>query len=166
LLSPCARPKCLVGGPGGASSSSSPIRVSPKPKVQGTKRSKNEFFDNCRFPDESEEYDQLLHNIDGGIILRKKKFSTPPLDDIDPEFNWVYSEELHVEKLRTGLDLSHLSPEQAAALLTLIKEFWCVFDECGTFIPVRNYKCIIDTGTSRPIAIKQILYGPREIPIM
>jgi hypothetical protein len=166
LLSPCARPQCLVGGPGDASSSSSPIRVSPKPKVQGTKRSKNVFFDNHGFPNESEEYDQLLHNINGGVILRKKKFPTPPLDNIDPEFNWVYSEELHGEKLRTGLDLSHLSTEQAATLLTLIKEFWCVFDERGTFIPVCNYKCIVNTGTSRPIAIKLILYGPREIPIM
>jgi hypothetical protein len=154
LLSPCARPQCLVGSPGGASSSSSPIRVSPKPKVQGAKRSKNIFFDNRGFPNESEEYTQLLHNIDGGIILRKKKFPTPPLDNIDPEFNWVYLEELHGEKLRTGLDLSHLLPEQAAALLTLIKEFWCIFDECSTFIPVHNYECIIDTGTSRPIAIK------------
>jgi hypothetical protein len=112
LLSPCARPQCLVGGPGGASSLSSPIRVSPKPKVQGTERSKNVFFDNRRFPNESEEYDQLLHNINGGVILQKKKFPTPLLNDIDPEFNWVYLEELHGEKLRTGLDLSHLSPEQ------------------------------------------------------
>ncbi len=166
MLSPCARPQCLIGGPGGASSSSSPICVSPKPKVQGTKRSKNIFFDDCGFPDESEEYYQLFHNINGGIILRKKKFPTPPLKDIDPEFNWVYSEELHGEKLRTGLDLSHLSPEQAAALMTLIKEFWCVFDKRGTFIPICNYERNIDTGTSRPIAIKQILFRPREIPIM
>jgi hypothetical protein len=124
------------------------------------------FFDNCGFPDESDEYNQLLHNIDGGVILRKKKFPTPPLNNIDTDFNWTYLEELHGEKLRTDLDLSHLLPEQATTLLTLIKEYWCVFDERGTFIPVCNYECIIDTGTSPPIAIKKILYGPREIPIM
>ncbi len=166
MLSPCARPQCLIGGPGSISSSSSPICVSPKPKVQGTKRSKNVFFDNSGFPNESEEYDQLLHIIDSGIILQKKKFPTPPLDNIDPELNWVYLEELHGEKLRICLDLSHLLPEQAAKLLTLIKEFWCIFDKRSTFILVCNYKCIIDTGTSRPIAIKQILYEPRETPIM
>ena len=41
-----------------------------------------------------------------------------------------------------------------------------MFDERGTFTPVRDYQCIIDTGTATPIAIKKILYGPREIPIM
>ncbi len=124
------------------------------------------FYDNRGFPDESEAYDELLHNIDGGVILRKKKFPTPPLDVEDPAFNWVYSDELHGDKLKTELDLSHLDADKAAALVALIKQYWCVFDDQGTFVPVRNYECIIDTGTASPIAIKRIRYGPREIPIM
>jgi hypothetical protein len=53
-----------------------------------------------------------------------------------------------------------------AALLNVIKKYWCVFDKRGTFTPVCNYECIINTGTAAPIAIKKILYGPWEIPIM
>ncbi len=124
------------------------------------------FFDDRGFPDELEEYDQLLHNIEGGVILWKKKFPTPPLDIVDPTFNWVYCDDLHGEKLKTELDVSHLAKDEAEALVTLIKEYWCVFDNRGTFILVCNYKCIIDTGTASSIAIKRIRYGTQEIPIM
>ena len=31
---------------------------------------------------------------------------------------------------------------------------------------MKNYKCVIDTGDSPPIAVKKILYGPKETPIM
>ena len=41
-----------------------------------------------------------------------------------------------------------------------------MFDDRGTFIPVRNYQCVIDTGSARPIAVKKIHYGPRETVIM
>ncbi len=68
------------------------------------------FYDNRGFPDESEAYDELLHNIDGGVILRKKKFPTPPLDVEDPAFNWVYSDELHGDKLKTELDFLRRLP--------------------------------------------------------
>jgi hypothetical protein len=63
-------------------------------------------------------YNTLLHNIDGGVILWKKNFPTPPMDIVDPIFNWEYSDELHGDKLRTNLDISHLSPEHAAALIS------------------------------------------------
>ncbi len=51
-------------------------------------------------------------------------------------------------------------------MIAVIKEYWCVFDECGTFVPIRNHECVINTGNAAPIAIKKILYGPWEIPIM
>ena len=143
-----------------------PIRVAPKPAARSSKKSRNVFYDDRGHPDESDEFDQLLHTIDGGTILRKKKFPTPPIDVDDPTFNHTFSKELHGDLLRSQLDLSHLLPEDAEALLNVIKEYWCVFDERGTFTPVRNYQCIIDTGTAAPIAVKKILYGPREIPIM
>ena len=41
-----------------------------------------------------------------------------------------------------------------------------MFDERGIFTPVWYYQCVIGTGNASPIAIKKILYGPREIPIM
>jgi hypothetical protein len=106
----CWRPRqCVV------LSQSHPCLTLPK-KVNGTKKAKNVFFDNRSFPDELDEYAQLLHNFDGGVILWKKKFPTPPLNDINTDFNWTHSEELHGEKLRTDLNLSHLLPEQATTL--------------------------------------------------
>ncbi len=48
----------------------------------------------------------------------------------------------------------------------LIKKYWSVFHEKGVFVPVKNYKCVIDTGDAQPIAVKKILYGPKELPIM
>ncbi len=126
----------------------------------------NVFCNDRGFPDKSNDYDHLLHNIDGGTILQQTKYPTPPLDVDNPTFNYVYSEELHGEKLQSKLDVSHLSPENASALLDLIKEYWCVFDKRGIFTPVRDYQCIINTGNASPIAVKKILYSPREIPIM
>jgi hypothetical protein len=34
------------------------------------------------------------------------------------------------------------------------------------FIPVKNYKCAIDTRDAQPIAVKKIIYEPKETPIM
>ena len=41
-----------------------------------------------------------------------------------------------------------------------------MFDKRGIFTPVCYYECVIATGNAAPIAIKKILYGLREIPIM
>jgi hypothetical protein len=138
----------------------------PKPTTHSRKKPRNVFYDDRLFPNESEDYDSLLHTNDGGTILRCTKFPTPPLNKNNPTFNFAYSEKLHGEKLQSDLDVWHLPPEHATALLNLIKEYWCVFDNRGTFMPVRHYQCVIDTGNASPIAIKKILYGPREIPIM
>jgi hypothetical protein len=48
----------------------------------------------------------------------------------------------------------------------LIEKYWSVFDNKGVFDTVKNCKCAIDTGDAKPIAIKKILYGPKEIPII
>jgi hypothetical protein len=165
LLPSHRTPRC-VGSCPTDTSTPAPIRVAPKPTARRKKKPRIVFYNDRGYPDESEDYDQLLHNVDGGPILRKKKFPTLPINADDPTFNYTFSEELHGELLRSQLDLSHLLPEDAAALLVVIKEYWCVFDERGTFTPVRNYQCIIDTGTATPIAVKKIVYGPREIPIM
>lgn len=36
----------------------------------------------------------------------------------------------------------------------------------GLFFPVKDYECVIDTGSATPIAVKNISYGPRESVIM
>jgi hypothetical protein len=142
----------------------SPIRVTPKPK--SCCKSQNVFYDNCGFPDQSDEFDHLLKNIEGGVILRKKKHPQPPLDVNNPTFNYKFDEALHATKIKSELLLDHLSPADAVEVVALIKRYWTVFDKRGTFTPIQLYECVINTGTAAPISIKKINYGTREMPIM
>jgi hypothetical protein len=48
----------------------------------------------------------------------------------------------------------------------LVKKDWSVFNKKGIFIPAKNYECVINTGNTLPIAIKKIVYWPKETPIM
>ncbi len=75
-----------------------PIRVTPKTRGNAGKQ-KNVFIDNQGFPDQSDEFDSLLHNVDGGTILRKRKHPTPSLDSINPHFHAVYDKKLDGEQL-------------------------------------------------------------------
>ncbi len=68
--------------------------------------------------------------------------------------------------MQCDLNLSHLEPHVRDRVYDLVKKYWPVFDANGVFVPVKKYKCIIDTGDSPPIATKKILYGPKETPIM
>ena len=68
--------------------------------------------------------------------------------------------------MRKDRDLSHLDPDLQENIYAIIKKYWSVFDEKGVFVPVKNYGCIIDTGTARPISVKKILYRERETIIM
>ena len=56
-----------------------PIRVADKPKCRHWLN--NVYVDDRGFPDKSEYYDNLLHNIDGGPILCNDDLS---LDRPDP----------------------------------------------------------------------------------
>ena len=143
----------------------SPIRPATKFKRGG--RRPNVFIDDRGFPDQSDEFDTLLHNIDGGSILRKRVHPSRSLSDIDPAFNVQYDESKHGTQFRSQFKASPLlSNQQNKQLADLIKKYWCVFDDAGRFIPVKDYECNIDTGDAAPIAVKKINYGPREIPIM
>jgi hypothetical protein len=62
----------------------------PKPTARSSKKSRNVFYDDRGHPYESEAYNQLLHNIDGGTVLGKKKSPTPPIDVNDLTFNHVF----------------------------------------------------------------------------
>jgi hypothetical protein len=113
------------------------IRVAAKHKGRGWL--KNVFVDDQGFPDQSDEYDTLLHNIDGGPILRKLKHPPPPLDIPDPRFHFPFNKALHGRRLREQLDLSHLVSSIQLVVTNLVKKYWSVFDECGVWVPVWNY---------------------------
>jgi hypothetical protein len=113
-----------------------PIRVVPKPALRAKKKAQNVFYNDHGFPYKLDAYDHLIHNIDGDAVLRKKKFDTPVLDQDDLVFDFVYSKDKHGEHPKKELDLSHLQPEQSVRLTALIKKYWCVFNEHGTFVPM------------------------------
>ncbi len=142
-----------------------PIRVAHKPKRQ--KRVHNVFYDDRGFPDQSDDYDYLLHSVDGGPVLRKLRHPAPDLDGpVDPSFLLVFNPDVHESLMREELDLSHLSPDVRDQVYDFIREFWSVFDSKGVTVPVKYYECVIDTGSARPIAIKKIHYGENETVIM
>ena len=99
----------------------SPIRVSPKPKC--CRKLRNVFYDDCGFPNQSDDFNHLLHNIDGCIILCKKKHPQPPLGIDDPTFNYKFDDTLHGDKIKTKLSIDHLLPADAAAVVALIKRY-------------------------------------------
>jgi hypothetical protein len=79
--------------------------------MRARKKARKVFYDDRSFPDESDAYDHLLHNIDGRVVLHKKKFNAPALNKDDPEFNDIFSEAKHGNCLTKELDLYHLWPE-------------------------------------------------------
>ena len=88
-----------------------PLTESIRPARKGKKgrKRKNVFYDDRGFPDQSNEYDYLLQNVDGWRVLCMQQIHpTPPLDDIDPVSYSIFDEKLHGEKLNKELDLIHL----------------------------------------------------------
>ncbi len=73
---------------------------------------------------------------------------------------------MHGAQLAKDLYISHLDPTHAEQLISLIKGYWSILEEHGTFKPVRGYQCVIDTGNAKPIAVKKMMYGPKETVIM
>jgi hypothetical protein len=125
------------------------------------------FVDERRFPDVSDEYNTMLHNIDRGSVLCKLKHPLPnPNGPPDPLLLFAYNKAQHRQWLHEQLDLSHLNKPLRDRIYALVIKYWSVFDDHSVFIPVRIYKCVIDSGNATPIAIKKIYYGPTEIPIM
>jgi hypothetical protein len=162
IVTPAAAPP-VISSPTDATPA--PIRPTIKPK-KGRRRP-NVFLDDRGFPDQSHDFDVLLHNTDGGTVLRKCRHPAPALDDIDPKFNVQYDEAKHGERFAKEFKPSPwLSAEQNEKVANLLKKYWCVFDDTGLFIPVKDCECEIDTGDAPPIAVKKINYGPHETPIM
>jgi hypothetical protein len=113
-----------------------------------------------------DEFDTLLHNIGSGPILRKLKHPPLTLNVTSPLFSFNYNKLLHSKNLCKDLDLSYLDTTLQQTIYALIKIFWPVFNNCGVFVLVKNYKCIIDTVNAPPIVVKKIQYSPKEIPIV
>ncbi len=70
------------------------------------------------------------------------------------------------KQLRKHINISHLDASLQSKIYRIIKKYWPVFSAKGQFVPVKDYSCVIDTGTARPITVKKIHYGPCKIPIM
>jgi hypothetical protein len=137
---------------------SSLIRVDPKPKCR--KYLQNVFLDNRGFADQSDDCNHVLHGVDGGPILWRLCHPQPDLDTpVDSLYYLPFVTKKHEALMCNDMDLSHLNPALQKQIYTIIHEYWSVFDKKGVFVPVRNYECIIDTGSARPIAVKKILYG-------
>ena len=69
----------------------------------------------------------------------------------DLSFGEEYNEALHGKTLRKEINLSHLSTIQQNIVFENMKQFWRVFSKKCTTVPVKNYECEIDTGSSCPI---------------
>jgi hypothetical protein len=123
-------------------------------------------MDDRGFPDQSDKFDSLLHNVDGGTILRKHKHPSLKLADVDPQFHAVYNKKLHGKQLRQDLNLSHLVPSLHAQVYGLIQKYYSVFADKSQFVPVKDYSCVINTGSAKLIAVKKIHYGLQETPII
>ena len=142
-----------------------PSDMAPKGKG-GCCQIKNAFADNRGYPDQINYHNNLLHNIDSSPVLQKLRHPPPPINKVSPSFDFQFDKTLHGARLRQQLDLSHLNDALQTRMYTLIQKYWLVFDKHGVWVPVKNYKCIIDTGNTPPITIKNIQYGPKELPIM
>ncbi len=98
---------------------SSPIRVDPKPKH--CRRLQNVFLDDRGFPDQSDDYNHVLHGMDGGPILRKLWHPQPDLDaPLDPFYYLPFIAKKHEALMRKDMDLSHLDPTLQEKIYTII----------------------------------------------
>jgi hypothetical protein len=117
---------------------SSLIRVDPKPKRR--KHLQNVFLDDRGFPDQSDDYNHVLHGMDGGPILRELCHPQPDLEvPVDPSYYLPFVAKKHEALMHKDMDLSHLNPTLQEKIYTIIREHWSVFNKKGVFVPVKNY---------------------------
>ncbi len=134
-------------------------------RVRGKKR-QNIFYDDRGYPNQLHEFDVILHNIDGGTILRKRKHPALPINKVDPSYFIPYNKAAHGAILRRFINLSHLPTGIQQQVYQLLQKYWSIFDNKGQFVPIKDYQCVINTGTARPISVKNIHYGLHRTPIM
>ena len=87
-----------------------PFELHLKPSAAGA--CKTSFLDDRGFPDQSDDYNHVLHNIDKGPVLCKLKHPVPDLNaPVDPAFYSEFIPEMHKSPMRQDVDLSHLKPD-------------------------------------------------------
>ncbi len=125
----------------------SPIWVAPKPKK--CKQLNKVFLDDRGYPDQYNEYDHVLRNIEGGPILPKLKHPQPNLNaPVEPLYYPPFISAKHKAIMRKDIDLSYLDPALQETVYDINCHHWSVFDEKGIFVPVKHYECVIDTGNA------------------
>ena len=82
--------------------------ICPARKGKEDWKSKKFFYKDRGFPNQSNEFDYILHNVDGGRVPCKRKHPLTPLDEINPAFHSIFDEKLHGEKLNKELEHTHL----------------------------------------------------------
>ena len=109
---PQCRPPCIKASSYRTAQAEEGIPVQVAPKAKQSKRLQHLFLDDQGFPDQSDDYDHVLHNIYGGPILRKLK--NPVLDlhaPLDPAFYSELIPEKHKAQIHQDVDMSHLDPD-------------------------------------------------------
>ena len=79
--------------------------------------------------------------------------SLPPLDQVDPALSCTFNEKEHGPKLDKEVDIFHLLEGVGVQVRQLFTKYWDVLAHKGLFVPVKVYKCVIDTGSARPISV-------------
>ena len=131
-----------------------------------TKRKKPNLFREINLPDELDGFDFLFQKTKGKVISKSSK-KVISSNDISPEFQLKYNENLHGKELKSRLKFhSDTDPIGKHRITELIKAYWCCFCKANVQIPIRNYECHIDTGKSKPTVAKNIRFGMHERPIM
>jgi hypothetical protein len=114
-----------------------PICVAPKPKRQ--KRTNNVFLDDRGFKDLSDDYDHMLHDVDGGPFLRKLRHPAPALDeDTIPAFHAPFVPAKHKDQMHKDLDLSHLDPNRGPGLRPTAARLFSLCACTSTFEPTSH----------------------------
>ena len=119
------------------------------------KRKKSNLFRDINLPDELDGFDFLFEKSKGKVISQSKP-SVIKANDISPEFQLIYNELLQDELKKRLKFHPNAHPEGRKCITELIKKYWCCFCKANVPIPIRNYKCHIDTRKARPTVAKNI----------
>ena len=122
-----------------------------------SKKKANVYIDDRGYPDQQQDWDYIFEKDYGKLLLKRRTLHPLP-SSTDPEFDIPFDEEKHGAFLRDNLKISHLPIEQQQDLIQLVKKYWGVFNPDGVSIPVKDYRCHIDTGTAAPVRVRNVNY--------
>ena len=118
-----------------------------------------------RLKDDESTFEYLFQDRNKRQTLRRKL--TADFPEPNPDFAYTYCDAKDKEELDANIVFDDdMDPKLKADSIAFVKEFWDVFRADGVQIPVQGYEMVIDTGDSKPIAVRQPHYGLHETPIM